>query len=72
MKKLLTLVALLTIGVWFAGCGETPPAKAPAKPAVESGPADKAADADKAPAGEAKPAEEKPADAVPAEEKKPE
>jgi hypothetical protein len=73
MKKLLTLVALLTIGVWFAGCGETPPAKAPPKPPVETGKADGAnPDADKPvgeakPAGDAKPADAAPADAAPAE-----
>jgi hypothetical protein len=78
MKKLLTLVALLTIGVWFAGCGETPPAKAPAKPPVETGkadsakaPAGEAKPADEAkPAGDAKPADAAPADAAPAEEEK--
>ncbi|MSR58339.1 MAG: hypothetical protein EXS05_11795 [Planctomycetaceae bacterium] len=33
MKKLLTLVALLAVGAWFAGCGEDA-SKPPAKPNV--------------------------------------
>lgn len=84
MKKLLSLVAMLTIGAWIAGCGEPAPATKPATPPATTGPA---ATGDEKPAGstDTKPAadgDEKPAgaaDTKPAadgdekpEEKKPE
>lgn len=65
MKKLLTLVALLTVSAWIAGCGDpapAPPAKPVAPPSTTGAPA---VDDDKPMMGEGeKPADtdEKPAD----------
>lgn len=71
MKKLLSLVALLFVGVSIAGCGDTAPSK-PATPApsVEKGTEAAKEGAGSAPAGEEKATEDKPAEEKPAEEKK--
>lgn len=62
MKKLMTLAALLAVGGWIAGCGEsTPPAKTPSPTVTPGAPAGHKPPSHDAEPGDKGTEEEKPA-----------